>query len=129
MKRKRDGSTKSVKGAKLQTIVLHYCTVPGLITVGVLPKPNNVWDVYKMMNPHKKRPILPPNNDDELQPKRTKIRKTMQVDGRQVVTEETYQDTYDLSQLPSDNEDDDDYTPPAVLPKVTPSRADVMRSR
>jgi hypothetical protein len=119
-------SKKYVQGPKLQAIMLHYCTVPGLMHVGVLPKPDNVLEAYKMMNPHKKRSRLPPNGG--LQPKRTKITKTTQVDGRQVVTEEVYQDTYDLSQLASDGEDDDDYTPPAVIPNVMLSRADVIRS-
>jgi hypothetical protein len=109
-------STKSVKGAKLETITLHYCTVPGLMHVGVLPKPDNFWEAYKIMNPHMKRPRLPPE-EQGLQPKRTKIRKTMEVDGRQVMAEETYQDTYELSQLSSDS---DDYTSPVVVPNVTP---------
>jgi hypothetical protein len=95
--KEKTSTTKSVKGAKLQTITLHYCTVPGLMHVGVIPKPENVLEAYKMMNPHKKRPRLRPN--EGLQPERTKITRTMQVNGRQVVTEETYQDTYDLSQL------------------------------
>jgi hypothetical protein len=119
-------STKSVKGAMLETIMLHYCTVPGLIRVGVLPKPDNAWEAYKMMNPHKKRPRLPPN--EGLQPQRTKITKTMQVDGRQVVMEEIYQESFDLSQIPSDSEDDDDCKPPAVIPNVMPSRAGVTLS-
>jgi hypothetical protein len=119
-------SAKAVKGAKLETITLHYCTVPGLMHVGVVTKPDNIWEAYKMINPHKKQPRLPPN--EGLQPKRTKITKTMQVDGRQVVMEEKYQDTFDLSQLPSDSEDDDDYTPPAVIPNVTQSRSDAIPS-
>ncbi len=49
----------------------------------------------------------------------------MQVDGKQVVMEEIYQDSYDLSQLPSDGTHDDNYTPPAVIPtNVAPSTPD-----
>jgi hypothetical protein len=58
MKKRSTGTTRieRVQGAKLQTIMLHYCTVPGLMHVGVLPKPENTLEAYKMMNPHKKRP-------------------------------------------------------------------------
>jgi len=39
-----------LKGAHLYTITLHYCATPGLIAVGVLPKPP-LWDYHRMLKP------------------------------------------------------------------------------
>jgi hypothetical protein len=37
-------------GAHLYTITLYYCATPGLIAVGVLPKPP-LWDYHRMVKP------------------------------------------------------------------------------
>ncbi|VEU40474.1 unnamed protein product [Pseudo-nitzschia multistriata] len=43
-------STCSSKGAHLYSIPLYYCAAPGLIAVGVLPKPP-LWDLERTINP------------------------------------------------------------------------------
>jgi hypothetical protein len=40
------------KGDHLYTITLHYCATPGLIAVGVLPKPP-LWDYHRILEPSK----------------------------------------------------------------------------
>jgi len=95
--------TTGTKGDLLQTINLNYCTVPGLMEVGILPKPKDIFENYKTLNPKKRLPEIPDHL--KIQPQRKKISKTTyENDNGDTVTEESYRIIYDLTHLQSDDD-------------------------
>jgi hypothetical protein len=56
-------------GTHLYTITLHYCATPGLIAVGVLPKPP-LWDYQRMLKPSNMTPKEKKNLDKAVSVKR-----------------------------------------------------------
>lgn len=95
---------KGSTGKLLQSVTLYYGTVVGLIHVGVIPKPENIYEAFKLENPSKRQ-----MSELLVEPKRLKFTKTVQSeDGKDVVVEEYYKESFDLSQLPmSDSEKED----------------------
>lgn len=103
----REAIPRGNLGTLLQSFRLNYGTVVGLIHAGVIPKPSNIYEAYILMNPQKIEQSSSPSYDfvSNVTPKRIKFTNTIQIDGKDVVVEESYKDSFDLSQLPwSDSE-------------------------
>ena len=96
------GSAQYHTGRLLDKFVLYYGTVPGLMQAGVVARPTDIFEAYLAINPHKRRPDPP---KDDVKAKRVRAFKTLEVDGQQVVTDEKIQYHYDLTDLPSSDDE------------------------
>jgi hypothetical protein len=95
------------RGNLVEVISLHYCTAVGLIHVGVLPKPPNIYTFFHMETNNKKRYIT---MDDVpiVTPKRICKSSTFKAeDGKDMGgTEDKYIDMFDLTEMSSVEEAD-----------------------
>ena len=96
---------KHSSGRTLQDVELYYGTVPGLMQAGVVQRPQNVFDAYLAMNPHKRRSNPSPKYN--IKPQKIRRKNTIQVNGREVVANETVQYLYDLTKLPSSDDEEE----------------------
>jgi hypothetical protein len=91
-----------LSGVLIQNITLHYCTAYGLIQVGILPKPSNMYHIHQVSTGKRRATIPPPL----VSPERAELRVRV-THGNQVSTQITYHDSFDLTGLNSDSDDDD----------------------
>jgi hypothetical protein len=102
---KKPASRPWVNRKLVEVITLHYCATPGLIHVGVLPKPD-IYTHHRIMT-GKKRPAVDPRIA-AISPKRIcRWSSTIGVDGKETTTPKVHNDLFDLTNIPSDDEGED----------------------
>jgi hypothetical protein len=89
----------------IDVITLNYCSAVGLISVGVLPKPD-IYAWHRMTNPGKRRTAATMDDDIPIAvpPKRICTVRTVKIDGKATCKNEEQSDLFDLSELPPDDE-------------------------
>jgi len=83
---------KYVRGPRLESVTINYCTALGLVKAGVLAKPKTIWEEARIANPAKRGSSNTPAMD--VKPKRVK-RGAIIVDETVDASKET--DLFDLT--------------------------------